>query len=199
MHLLVLLACGSEAPVSEPAPPPASPPLGVISDPGEPKEDPASPLPTASSGPGDVPPGVLPIPTRTRADIAEGDHVVLRGTVDSACDGAVRVDLVPAEPGNPIAVLQLPDGATSWEVLAPKDADVVLTAICDIDRDGRLSPDDWLAELLPVGRAEADQEGLELHWMPNMDPGAMALGKPDVVPEQPRVPIDQPPPEPPPR
>lgn len=168
----------------------------MLQAPGEPKGQ-GSSLPK-QLGATEIAPGVLPTPRLTRTEIAEGPHVTLRGTVDSACAGAVRVDLVPAEPGHPIAVWQLPDGEMDFEVLAPEGEDVVITAICDIDRDGRLSPDDWLAELLPIGPANADRDELMLHWMPNMDAGSLAMGKPDVLPEQPKTPqgpVSDPPPQ----
>lgn len=173
MHLVVLLACGSETPVSRPTAPSQPPPVDAVAA-----------TPVAPPSPvQDVPPGVLPSPQMTHAEIAAVDHVRISGSMDSACEGAVRIDLVPTKPGSPIAVLQLRDGEMEFELLAPTGQDVNLTAICDIDRDGRLSPNDWLAQLLPLGEPTEDLVDIQLAWMPDMKPGHMALGVVTTNPE----------------
>lgn len=155
------------------------------------------PVHLGKGGPGELPPGVLPQPTMTRAEIAAGDHFIVRGAFDSQCDGAVRVDLLTGSLGFPIAVLQLTDGESEFEVLAPTGNDeMMITAICDIDRDGRLSPNDWLSDLVPLGSATEDRSDLLLHWMPNMDPGSMALGAPEPRSEVPSPTLEPPEPVP---
>ena len=102
-----------------------------------------------------------------------------------ACTRAVRIDAIeremhkppqperttssPEEEGQdgaemrgPLTVLQLKQPGP-FQGLLPKGQQVVLSALCDQDGDGRVAPpNDLIALEIPIGLTESDIEGVEI-------------------------------------
>ena len=134
----------------------------------------------------DVAVGQMPPAMLSRAEIVADEHIFIAGTVTEGCDGAIRIDVIEGEsetPGPPsaITVHQLPDGEYDFNIAAPAGRSLQVTAICDADRDGRISPTDDLTNLLRLDAGSEDHTDLELAWL-DQDAAALAAGAPQHPP-----------------
>ncbi|MCP4806895.1 MAG: hypothetical protein GY913_21115 [Proteobacteria bacterium] len=115
----------------------------------------------------DLPLGQMPSAELSRAEIEAGEHITVSGTVGEGCEGAARIDVIDGETRVPktLTVLQLADDQVEFEVLVPTGTAVQVTAICDVERDGRISPTDGLSNLFDVDPADGDATGVDLVWL----------------------------------
>lgn len=153
---------------------------------------PVSPAAASARAP-DLPMGQMPTAAMSKAEILGGEHITITGEVQDGCDGATRVDVIQDTREEPIpvtlSVLQLSEGGGPFEVTAPAGQSVMVTAICDRDRDGRISPTDGLSNLFSVSPTGGDVDGVLLEWL-DADRGAdLAMGPaPLVLDREPVVP-----------
>ena len=108
----------------------------------------------------------------TQTAIQEAEFVTVSGRVDGDCSGNVRVDVIDTsnlggpteggELGGPITTLEL-DAPGDFQVAIPKGRSVNLTALCDGDKDGKITAEsDKLSLGARLGVVDADTDGVEL-------------------------------------
>lgn len=141
--------CGSTEEAPQPAPP--TPPPTEAAGQAE------APVAAPPGGPGPAPDGSLPPPQEIKPQQTQeqleagGSFVTLSGTVaGKGCTGAVRIDVLdsevkmgaPAAGSTPIMPLTTIDlekvGAFTGKV--PKGKKVLLSALCDVNKDGLINP-----------------------------------------------------------
>lgn len=97
--------------------------------------------------------GVMVIlqPTRNQETIRGGAHFALSGTVEGACEGALRIDVLSATPVSeeagavgPLSALEM-EKPGPFEVVVPEGDTVELSALCDVDKDDRIGMGDMLS------------------------------------------------------
>ncbi|MDP6934793.1 MAG: hypothetical protein QGG40_17865, partial [Myxococcota bacterium] len=123
---------------------------------------------------------------KTQAEVKAGDHVTASGTVSGDCSGTVRVDVIeqgmgsftptgngegtpgtdgvkgPSGPAKPLTTFEL-SGTGDFSVAIPKGANVMVSALCDSNGDGRIDPSmDALSRPAELGTLNADKTGLNL-------------------------------------
>ena len=109
---------------------------------------------------------------QTQSAIREADFVTISGRVDGECSGNVRVDVIDTsnlggpteggELGGPITTLDL-DAPGDFQVAIPKGRSVNLTALCDGDKDGKITAEsDKLSLGARLGVIDTDTDGVEL-------------------------------------
>ena len=120
-------------------------------------------------GQGGAPGGILMdmsamSPQKTQDDIKTKDSVSISGVVQGECSGLIRVDAIdtsvlgaPKEgegvPG-PVTSLEL-DAVGSFEIFVPKGTSVQLTALCDNNRDNKITEtDDLLSRGSRIGEVQ---------------------------------------------
>ncbi len=122
----------------------------------------------------------------SQQELAALEHVTISGVVSgAACTKTVRIDAIereidmPPQPEReasateeegaeggemrgPLTVIEL-QAPGPFEGLLPKGQQVVLSALCDQDGDGRVAPPhDLIALEIPIGLTEVDIEGVEI-------------------------------------
>ena len=108
----------------------------------------------------------------TQTAIQETEFVTVSGRVDGDCSGNVRVDVIDTsnlggpteggELGGPITTLEL-DAPGDFQVAIPKGRSVNLTALCDGDKDGKITAEsDKLSLGARLGVVDSDTDGVEL-------------------------------------
>ena len=128
-------------------------------------------------GQGGAPGGILMdmnamSPQNSQESIRVGDAVSISGIVKGECSGLVRVDAIdtsvlgaPKEgegvPG-PITSMEL-EGVGSFEIFVPKGTSIQLTALCDNNRDNKITEtDDLLSMGSRVGEVQDAVRDIEL-------------------------------------
>ncbi|MGB0639541.1 MAG: hypothetical protein ACPGTU_09415 [Myxococcota bacterium] len=111
-------------------------------------------------------------PQKTQEElIAEGNTVTISGTLKGTCDGGqLRIDVielgVPHTDAGPMIgplTALLPDSPGEYSLVCPKDRNVQLAALCDIDKDNKIvQGTDKLAPGVALGLLEEDQVGIDL-------------------------------------
>ncbi len=107
------------------------------------------------------------VPQKTQEQIAAGDHVVVRGTVEGDCPGALRLDIInrdrSASPAGPLSVVT-PESTGAFSLVAPKGAQIAVGALCDADRDGLIKGGggDMASAGADLGQLDADRDGVQL-------------------------------------
>ena len=111
-------------------------------------------------------------PQNTQDNIKSGDAISISGTIKGECSGLVRVDAIdtsvlgaPKEgegvPG-PITSLSM-EGAGGFEIFVPKGSSIQLTALCDNNRDNKITESDDLLSLgSRVGEVQEAVTDIEL-------------------------------------
>ena len=90
---------------------------------------------------------------KSQEAVAAADHVPVSGFVKGECGGLIRVDAIdtgqlggPKEGGEisgPITTMEL-DAPGAFTILVPKGSSIQLTALCDGNRDGKITLDEWM-------------------------------------------------------
>lgn len=128
-------------------------------------------------GQGGAPGGILMdmnamSPQNTQDNIKSGDAISISGTIKGECSGLVRVDAIdtsvlgaPKEgegvPG-PITSLSM-EGSGAFEIFVPKGSSIQLTALCDNNRDNKITESDDLLSLgSRVGEVQEAVTDIEL-------------------------------------
>ena len=104
--------------------------------------------------------------------IRETEFVTISGVVEGDCSGNVRVDVIDTsnlggpteggELGGPITTLDL-DAPGDFQVVIPKGRSVNLTALCDGDKDGKITAEsDKLSLGARLGVVDSDTDGVSL-------------------------------------
>lgn len=94
-----------------------------------------------------------------QALVLEPGVVRIDGQLSAPCSGRVRVDVLPAQDaGQPLTTLALWPGARRFQILAPGEQALWVTAVCDGNLDGLLDTEnDQVTELLELGSPGAGQ------------------------------------------
>ena len=133
--------------------------------------------PSGTPGQGGAPGGILMdmsamSPQNTQDNIKSGDAISISGTIKGECSGLVRIDAIdtsvlgaPKEgegvPG-PITSLAM-EGVGGFEIFVPKGSSVQLTALCDNNRDNKITEsDDMLSLGSRVGEVQDAVTDIEL-------------------------------------
>ena len=133
--------------------------------------------PSGTPGQGGAPGGILMdmsamSPQNTQDNIKSGDAISISGTIKGECSGLVRIDAIdtsvlgaPKEgegvPG-PITSLAM-EGVGGFEIFVPKGSSVQLTALCDNNRDNKITEsDDMLSLGSRVGEVQDSVTDIEL-------------------------------------
>jgi hypothetical protein len=109
---------------------------------------------------------------QTQTAILETEHVTISGEVQGDCPGNIRVDVIDTsnlggpteggELGGPITTLEL-DSSGNFQIAIPKGRSVNLTALCDGDKDEKITAEsDKLSLGARLGVVDADTEGVTL-------------------------------------
>lgn len=109
---------------------------------------------------------------QTQDAIREAEFVTISGVVEGDCSGNVRVDVIDTsnlggpteggELGGPITTLDL-DAPGDFQVVIPKGRSVNLTALCDGDKDEKITAEsDKLSLGARLGVVDADTDGVKL-------------------------------------
>lgn len=109
---------------------------------------------------------------QTQTEILEAEHVTISGVVQGDCSGNIRVDVIDTsnlggpteggELGGPITTLEL-DVSGDFQIAIPKGRSVNLTALCDGDKDEKITAEsDKLSLGARLGVVDADTEGVTL-------------------------------------
>jgi hypothetical protein len=104
--------------------------------------------------------------------VQASEHVPVSGFVKGDCAGQIRVDAIdtdqlggPKEGGEisgPITTLNL-DAPGEFTILVPKGSSIQLTALCDGNRDGKITEsDDKLSMGSRIGKVDEATGGVEL-------------------------------------
>ena len=108
----------------------------------------------------------------SQADIRAGDAISISGEIKGECSGLLRVDAIdtailgaPKEgegvPG-PITSLQM-DAIGAFEIFVPKGTSIQITALCDNNRDDKITESDDLLSLgSRVGEVQEAVTDIEL-------------------------------------
>ncbi|MAY81874.1 MAG: hypothetical protein CL930_13980 [Deltaproteobacteria bacterium] len=112
------------------------------------------------------------VPQKTQAELAaEGDTVTISGTLKGTCDGGqLRIDVIElgvehSDAGPMIGPLTalMPSSPGEYSLLCPKNKNVQLAALCDIDKDNKIvQGTDKLAPGVALGLLEEDQVDINL-------------------------------------
>ena len=100
-------------------------------------------------------------------EIRAGEHAMIRGTLEGACTGRLRIDIIDRTPGGsprgPLSVAE-PPPAETFEVAVPKGTAVALSALCDNDGDGMVKSGgtDLASAGVDVGVLTEDASGVKL-------------------------------------
>lgn len=91
--------------------------------------------------------------------VLEPGVVRVDGALSAACSGRVRVDVLPGRDATqPLTTLKLWPGAKRFQVLAPGDQELWVTAVCDGNLDGLLdTKNDQVTQLESLGVPRAGQ------------------------------------------
>lgn len=93
--------------------------------------------------------------------------VRIDGTLTTPCQGRVRVDVLPSQhAAQPLTTLALWPGAKRFQVLAPGNQPLWVTAVCDGNQDGELDTEnDRVTQLQSLGSPEPGGVlQVELSW-----------------------------------
>ena len=125
-------------------------------------------------------------PQQSQEELKAAEHITVSGTVSGDCAGVLRIDVIntqiqgPGEDGKepgPLASISM-NQSGPFSIAAPKGQSIKLTAICDVNRDEKLTEGiDLLSMESRLGVLEADQAGVELALAdikPGGGPGAGA-------------------------
>lgn len=128
----------------------------------------------AGGAPGGAPGGVLHDlgqlkEQKSQKEILEGDHVQIRGVISGECGGSLRLDVLSltdspadAQTKGPLTGKDL-EAVGEFVIAVPKDASISLTALCDDNRDQKITEkDDKLSPGARIGKVDADKENVEL-------------------------------------
>ena len=109
---------------------------------------------------------------KSQEELASVDHVSISGVVKGSCAGLVRVDVLDTsnlggpkdgvEIAGPITTLDM-NATGEFTILVPKDSSVSLTALCDADKNKKITSDaDQLSLGSRLGQVSSDKSGIEL-------------------------------------
>jgi len=113
------------------------------------------------------------VPQQTQADLrASGETLLtLSGSLKGACEGgSIRIDLIEVgvehtDSGpmiGPVTAL-FPEGPGDYSLVAPTGKNYQVSALCDIDNDGKIVQDtDKLAPGIALGEVTEDKGGIDL-------------------------------------
>lgn len=106
-----------------------------------------------------VPMAELQAQAPQQALVLEPGVVRIDGHLSAPCSGQVRVDVLPAQDApQPLTTLALWPGAERFQILAPGDQALWVTAVCDGNLDGLLDTrNDQVTELRSLGSPQAGQ------------------------------------------
>jgi|GEM_PF-4991960 len=112
----------------------------------------------------------LVAPQNRQSDIKAGAHYVVKGKVEGACSGSMRIDVLedlkePPKPGSappgPLAAVDLP-APGAFEVAVPKGKTVALSAVCDANNDGIIGGAEPVSEPDGAAGISAAKSGVTL-------------------------------------
>ena len=110
---------------------------------------------------------------QTQEEVAAGDHFTVSGTVSGDCEGSIRIDVIdgslagapPSPDGKvpgPLTTLTM-EATGEFSAAVPKGKPINLSALCDNDKDGKISNGtDSLSLGAQLGEISADQDGVSL-------------------------------------
>jgi hypothetical protein len=112
------------------------------------------------------------VPQKTQEELAaEGNTVTISGILKGTCDGGqLRIDVIElgvqhSDAGpmvGPLTAL-MPESPGEYSLICPKDKNVQLAALCDIDKDNKIvQGTDKLAPGVALGLLEEDQVDINL-------------------------------------
>lgn len=129
----------------------------------------AAPDEIPPSAPQGVPLASLQPASAQQALLLEPGVLRIDGALSEPCAGRVRVDvLTDPEAEQPLTTLALWPGARRFQILAPAEHALWLTAVCDANSDGVLdTAHDRVTEILSLGRvASGEVREVRLDWTP---------------------------------
>ncbi|MFT5684897.1 MAG: hypothetical protein ACI8RZ_005842 [Myxococcota bacterium] len=110
---------------------------------------------------------------QTQDEVKAADHFTVSGEVSGACEGTIRIDVIdgslagapPSPDGQipgPLTTLAM-DAIGAFSVVVPKGKPVNLSALCDNDKDGKITNSvDALSLGAQLGEISGDQDGVSL-------------------------------------
>ena len=114
---------------------------------------------------------VTPQQTQEELTASGGSLVTLSGNLNGSCDnGAIRIDVIEVgvehtDSGpmiGPVTALS-PTGPGDYSLVAPAGKSYQVSALCDIDKDGKIVQDtDKLAPGIALGEVTEDKSGINL-------------------------------------
>ena len=124
--------------------------------------------------PGGAPGGILHDMSQlkeqnSQEDVLKGEHVMIRGTIAGSCEGKLRLDVLSltdspadAQTKGPLTGKDLEE-AGEFTIAVPKGSSVSLTALCDDNKDGKITEkDDKLSSGARIGSISEDKDNVEL-------------------------------------
>jgi hypothetical protein len=156
--------------------PQGAPPSGGGSPPSDGENMGNKPMEGGAGKPSGGPGGVLldmtqMIAQKTQEEISTQDHVKVTGVVLGECEGDVRLDIIETESlggpkegdlKGPITTLNL-DGVGEFTALVPKSSSINLTALCDADKNQKITADvDQLSLGARLGVVDEDVSDVSL-------------------------------------
>ena len=126
-------------------------------------------------------------PQQSQSEIQAGEYVTVSGSVVGECSGQLRVDVIntqiqgPGEDGKepgPLASISLSE-VGAYSIAAPKGQSIKLSAICDVNRDEKVTEGiDLLSLEARPGVLESDLGGVELKLIEIKPGGGPGTGAP---------------------
>jgi hypothetical protein len=128
----------------------------------------------AGGAPGGAPGGILHDlgqlkEQMSQKEILDGDHVKIKGSITGECGGSLRLDVLSltdspadAQTKGPLTGKDLEE-VGEFVIAVPKDSSISLTALCDDNRDQKITEkDDKLSPGARIGKVDSDKENVEL-------------------------------------
>jgi|GEM_PF-2893206 len=148
--------------------------IGVPPTPGGGQKNPGVVQGAAGGAPGGAPGGILHDlgqlkEQKSQKEILQGEHFIIKGTISGECGGTLRLDVLSltdspadAQTKGPLTGKDL-ETVGEFTVAVPKEASVSLTALCDHNKDQKITEkDDKLSPGARIGKIDADKENVEL-------------------------------------
>ena len=110
---------------------------------------------------------------QTQDEIKAADHFTISGEVSGTCEGTIRIDIIdgslagapPSPDGQipgPLTTLDM-EAVGAFSVVVPKGKPINLSALCDNDKDGKITNSvDALSLGAQLGEISGDQDGVSL-------------------------------------
>ena len=123
---------------------------------------------------------------QTQDEVKAADHFTISGEVSGACEGTIRIDIIdgslagapPSPDGQipgPLTTLDM-EAVGAFSVAVPKGKPINLSALCDNDKDGKITNSvDALSLGAQLGEISGDQDGVSLE-LSSLSPSGVPEG-----------------------